>query len=238
MHEGSARRLIFRVRDPGLAQRRMTTKVLAVDVGLVNCSFCLLESTVSCIPVLQSLHDQLEKKDITIEDLDLVKLGANKNATAAATFENVILFLQAHKDAFSLVDVIVIETQMTAKMKAIAAAFYATARCLFPQAKVLFQSATAKLNFADLSAYAEAPVSISTYTQRKKAAVVVAKKLTSADIRPTIRQTFLKAKKKDDLSDALLHALAALCTHTKVARPKAKGRARQTQSREQVGANT
>ena len=91
---------------------------------------------------------------------------------------------------------------------------------------------------ADLSAYAEAPVSISTYTQRKKAAVVVAKKLTSADIRPAIRQTFLKAKKKDDLSDALLHALAALCTHTKVARPKAKGRARQTQSREQVGANT
>ena len=133
MHEGSALRLIFRVRDPGLAQRRMTTKVLAVDVGIINCSFCLLEATVSCIPVLQSLHDQLENKDVTIEALDLVKLGANKNAAAAATFDNVVLFLQAHKDAFSLVDVIVIETQMTAKMKAIAAAFYATARCLFPR---------------------------------------------------------------------------------------------------------
>jgi hypothetical protein len=216
----------------------MTTKVLAVDVGLVNCSFCLLEATVSCVPVLQTLHDHLETNGITIEDLDLIKLGANKHAAAAATFDNVILFLQSHADAFASVDVIVIETQMTARMKAIAAAFYTTARCLFPQAKVLFQSATAKLNFSDLTAYAESAISTSTYAQRKKASVSVAKKLTSTNIRPEIKQAFLKAKKKDDLSDALLHALAALCTHAKAARPKAKSRARPTQSREHVGANT
>jgi len=216
----------------------MTTKVLAIDVGLVNCSFCVLESKASCVPVLQSLHDQLESKCISIEHLDLIKLGVNKHAAAAAVFENVILFLQSHTAAFSPVDVIVIETQMTARMKAIAAAFYTTARCLFPEAKVFFQSATAKLNFADLAAYADAAVATSTYAQRKKASVTVAKRLTSANIRPDIRQAFLKAKKKDDLSDALLHALAALCTHSKVVRPKAKSRARSAQSREDVGANT
>jgi hypothetical protein len=219
-------------------------KVMAVDVGLVNCSFCVLDSTGACVPDLQYLHDRLEDGSVAIERLDLIKLGANKHAAAAATFDNVISFLEscAATDAAS-VDVIVIETQMTARMKAIAASFYTASRCLFPGAKVLFQSATAKLNFADLATYSETPVATATYAQRKKASVVVAKKLTSANVRPEIRQAFLKAKKKDDLSDALLHALAALCTHGKIARPKAKARGRgrpplPAQSMEEVGANT
>jgi len=213
-------------------------KVLAVDVGIINCSCCVLDSTGECVPILQRLHNQLSDSSLRIELLELFKLGANKNAGAASTFDNVVLFLQSHKDDFDTADFVVIETQMTARMKAIAASFYTAARCLFPNAKVLFQSASAKLNFADLAAYSEIPVATATYAQRKKAAVVIAKKLTSADIAPDIRQTFLKAKKKDDLSDALLHALAALCTHSKATRPKAKGRARPSQSIEDVGANT
>ena len=226
------------LRAVGMIIKEANMKVLAVDVGLVNCSYCFLYSTGSCIPVLQCLHDQLSNSDIIIKELELVKLGANKNASAAATFDNVLVFMQSHADEFNTADVIVIETQMTARMKAIAASFYTASRCLFPNAMVQFQSASAKLNFADLAAYSEVPVSTATYTQRKKAAVVIARKLTSANIRPEIRQAFLKAKKKDDLSDALLHALAALCTHSKPAKPKAKSKARSAQSMEDVGANT
>ena len=206
-------------------------KVLAIDVGLVNCSYCVVRTSCDCLPVLERLHELFDTGDLDIHMLDSVKLGANKHAAAAATFDNVISFLQTHAMSFAEVDAVVIETQMSARMKAIAAAFYTAARCLLPQAKVLFQSATAKLTFADLAAYCEGAAS-ATYAQRKKTSVAVAKKLLVAAVRPEIKQTFLKAKKKDDLSDALLHALAALCTHSKA--PKAKRRAQPSR----VGAST
>jgi hypothetical protein len=208
-------------------------KVLAVDVGLVNCSYCVVDASCACLPVLERLHELFDAGSLDVAHLDSVKLGANKNAAAAATFDNVISFLQAHAASFSEVDAVVIETQMSARMKAIAAAFYTAARCLFPQAAVLFQSATAKLNFADIAAYCEGAAS-GTYAQRKKTSVAVAKKLLAAKVRPEVRQTFLKAKKKDDLSDALLHALAALCAHGKPPKAKAKRRAQPSV----VGAST
>jgi hypothetical protein len=189
-------------------------KVLAVDVGLVNCSCCVAEASCECLPVLGRLHELVDAGTLDIERLESVKLGANRNATAASIFDNVIAFLQARTARFAEVNAIVIETQMSARMKAIAAAFYTAARCLFPRAAVLFQSATAKLNFADLAAYCEGAAS-ATYAQRKKTSVAIAKKLLAANVRPEIKQTFSAATKKDDLSDALLHALAALCAHGK-----------------------
>jgi hypothetical protein len=206
-------------------------KVLAIDVGLVNCSCCVAEACCECLPVLGQLHELVDAGTLGIECLESVKLGTNKNATAASIFDNVIAFLQARTASFAEVDAIVIETQMSARMKAIAAAFYTAARCLFPRAAVLFQSATAKLNFADLVAYCEGAAS-ATYAQRKKTSVAIAKKLLAANVRPEIKQTFSAAKKKDDLSDALLHALAALCAH---------GKGRKAQRRAQpskVGAST
>jgi len=200
-------------------------KVLAIDVGIVNCSYCIASSSLHCLPVLQGLHDQLSNNGISLVKLDLVSLAANKKSPAASNYDNVVTFMLSHAEDFRTTDMVVIETQMTAKMKAIAAAFYTATKCLFPQATVLFQSASAKLNFADLSLYSETPAATTTYAQRKKVAVVVTKKLLSANVPLEIRQTFARAKKKDDLSDALLHALAALCIHTKPAKAKAKAKA-------------
>jgi len=200
-------------------------KVLAIDVGLVNCSYCLLEAhgEEALVPVLARAHELLDAGGLELQQLDSVKLGANKHAAAAATFDNLLTFLRGHAADFAEVDVVAIETQMSARMKAIAAAFYVAARCLFPRAAVLFQSASAKLNFADLAAYSDVAAS-ATYAQRKKTAVCVARTLLTARVPPELRQAFLKAKKKDDLADALLHALAALCATP--ASPEAKARAK------------
>lgn len=202
-------------------------KVLAVDVGLVNCSYCVLEARgeEALVPVLARVHERFDAGGLELQQLDTVKLGANKHAAAAATFDNVLAFLRGHAADFAEVDAVAIETQMSARMKAIAAAFYIAARCLFPRAAVLFQSASAKLNFADLAAYSDGVAASATYAQRKKTAVCVARKLLTARVPPELRQAFLKAKKKDDLSDALLHALAALCTARGApAAPQAKAR--------------
>jgi hypothetical protein len=213
-------------------------KVLAIDVGLVNCSYCVLETSASCTPALHALHAQIASGAVSVERLELVKLGANKHAGAAATYDHILSFLRARLLMLTSITLIVIETQMTARMKAIAAAFYVATKCLCPHAAVLFQSASAKLNFADLANYCEAPAPLGTYAQRKRTAVLAAKKLMTACSHPDLQQAFLKAKKKDDLADALLHALAALCAHSRSAAPKAQGRRRPAQSMDSVGANT
>jgi hypothetical protein len=128
-------------------------------------------------------------------------------------------------------------------MKSLSACFYASLRCLFPKARVLFQSASLKLNFADVASFLEQQPScpLATYAQRKKTAVSITKKLVSGPLPPRLAVIFAKSKKKDDLSDALLHALAGLCVHSQhrcpkaKAKPKAKSRA---QSMDDVGAST
>lgn len=202
-------------------------RVLSIDVGLVNCSFCLLESERSDLgPSLQCLQSGLADGSILLRDLQLVAFG--KKATAFQTVcENVVQFATAvlsQSGVLETVDLCVIEMQMTARMKAISSALYAAIRCLRPSCTVLFQSACAKLSFGDLCGFLEEedgrdsppPPSVqgSSYSQRKRLAVLLAKRLLllSAAVSEDIKKLFVTSKKKDDLADALLHALAALCT--------------------------
>ena len=199
-------------------------KVLSIDVGLVNCSFCLLESERSDLgPSLQCLHSGLADGSILLRDLQLVAFG--KKATAFQTVcENVVQFATttlAQSGVLETVDLCVIEMQMTARMKAISSALYAAIRCLRPSCTVLFQSACAKLSFGDLCSFLEEEdsppppaVQGSSYSQRKRLAVLLAKRLLlqPSTVSEEIKKLFVTSKKKDDLADALLHALAALCT--------------------------
>lgn len=198
-------------------------KVLSIDVGLVNCSFCVLESERSDLrPSLQCLHSGLADGSILLRDLQLVAFG--KKATAfQAVCENVVQFATttlAQSGVLETVDLCVIEMQMTARMKAISSALYAAIRCLRPSCTVLFQSACAKLSFGDLCSFLEEEedspppaVQGSSYSQRKRLAVLLAKRLLlqPAAVSEGIKKLFVSSKKKDDLADALLHALAALC---------------------------
>jgi hypothetical protein len=85
--------------------------------------------------------------------------------------------------------------------------------CSVGAAKVAFQSASAKLNFGDLAAFLQQPSApLASYAQRKKLAVTVTRRL-AAHYPAALRAAFLAAKKKNDFSDALQHALAGLCMH-------------------------
>lgn len=194
-------------------------KVLSIDVGLVNCSYCLLETARRDLPAsLACLYQGLCEGSVLLRALGLVSFG--RKATGFHTLcENVVQFVSGQQVLLETVDLCVIEMQMTAKMKAISSALYAALRCLRPSCTVLFQSASAKLSFPDLCSFLEpgpggpALLGSSSYSQRKRLAVLLARKLLQATaVCEEHKQLFLSSKKKDDLSDALLHALAALCT--------------------------
>ena len=193
-------------------------KVLSIDVGLVNCSYCLLESSRRDLSAsLSCLHQGLCEGSILLQELRLVSFG--KKATSFHTLcENVVQFVVGQQALLETVDLCVIEMQMTAKMKAISSALYAALRCLRPSCSVVFQSASAKLSFPDLCSFSEVSGDMAlggSYSQRKRLAVVLARKLLQAPaIDEEHTQLFFSSKKKDDLSDALLHALAALCTNS------------------------
>jgi hypothetical protein len=191
-------------------------RVFSIDPGTVHCGFCCLSlqhQTTRCPPSLESLEGCLDRGDVVVHDWGLVQLASSRHATAASTYDKALEFLRRSDATLRDADLLVIETQMTSRMKCVSACFYTAARCLYPQLQVLFQSASCKLNFADLHLFIRdaAPAS---YASRKKAAVTAARRLAdSPAFPPGLAQTFKKERKKDDLADALLHALAALCLH-------------------------
>jgi hypothetical protein len=208
-------------------------RVAAVDVGIVNCGFCVVSSGAPPgapppPPALGLLEQRLACGEVVVEEWQLVQLGSSKSASAASTFERLVEFLRAREPQLRDVDVLVVEQQMTARMKALSACFYGAVRVLSPSTKVVFQSASAKLNFGDLAAFLQQPSApLSSYAQRKKLAVAVTRRL-AAHCPAALRAAFLAAKKKDDFSDALLHALAGLCIHAapQQQQPRAKAKAK------------
>jgi len=194
-------------------------KVLSIDVGLVNCSYCLLETSRRDLSAsLACLHQGLCEGSIALRELRLVSFG-RKATSFHALCENVVQFVVGQQALLQAVDLCVIEMQMTAKMKAISSALYAALRCLQPSCSVRFQAASAKLSFPDLCSFSEAAPGAaallggSSYSQRKRLAVLLSRKLLlqAPAVGDEHKQLFSSSKKKDDLSDALLHALAALC---------------------------
>ena len=215
-------------------------KVLAFDVGLVNCSWCLLACDCADVRAcLASAQEALDGGRVRVEALELVAFG--KKATAFATLcENVVAFVTSQASLLEQVNVCVIETQMTSKMKAISAALYAAVRCRHPSCEVLFQAATAKLSFSDVAAFTGSSLLGSSYSERKRLAVLIVKQLLqgAAAVPDACKRVFFSSKKKDDLADALLHALAALCARSGDA-PAGGARKRAPQSRPgAVGART
>lgn len=188
-------------------------KLLSIDVGLVNMGMCILSSSQGeHVPSLSKLQKDFEAGTISIVDWRVVQLAPTKKAPASVVFDAIIKFFNG-QDILCDWDVVVIETQMSARMKALAACIYGVLKCKLPQSKVFFQSASAKLNFADSAAYIDSQTApTSTYAQRKKTAVTIVSRLVTA-VSPTVSAIFLRAKKKDDLADSLLHGLAGLCIH-------------------------
>lgn len=191
-------------------------RVVACDVGKLNFALCCLEhegppyqgglSLLNCEAA--ALRGQLK----VLHWVNL-RLTAQKRPTFAQTLQGVVDLIDGREALFRESDFVVIESQMTASMKAISAAFFAALRSRFPTLTVLFQHGGVKLSFGDLqAALGGEPLRLDTYALRKRAAVRAARHFCQQcpSALPSEGAPLEAAKKADDLADALLHGLAFL----------------------------
>jgi hypothetical protein len=211
--------------DPQDTLPRMLTTdliVVGVDVGIRNLSLCKMKIEAGT-PYLSAALTAVERATSTLPHVHVLKwdvvdiaIGKSVRSLCHTVMLDLLLAYFSSDGAEYLqdADAIVIESQITAKMKMISAGLYVLGRSMAPGAKVQFQSALKKLAYApeDMETLCGVPISTATYAKRKKAAVSMCKALLShlAVDNPdaaTAHDHFHSSKKKDDLADSFLHAL-------------------------------
>jgi len=197
-----------------------TRRLLAIDPGVVNLAYCVLEWEAASAPPtelsLTLLQEAMRAGHLRILELSVLPLlSTGRNGSINAVLAGTVDFLLTRSNMIRSLHSVVIEQQMKASMKQVAACLYGGLRALCPNVTVTMQSASLKLAFGDLAAFVPSDpstgaVSLSTYAQRKRAAVAVATRL--RDVMPaSLAESYMASKKKDDLADALLHGLAGFC---------------------------
>ena len=174
---------------------------VAIDVGSTNMALCALRfSTAQKKKKTCSLdyaRDELHRSELIC--WEVVALAGSKTFGEKST--SIANFVKERQSIFEAADIIIIEHQMQAPMRCIAAALFASIR-MISEASFIFQQSKMKLQWEGV----QAP---STYNARKKMAI----QLTSSLLTPEMASIFEISKKKDDLADSLLHLLKFECRH-------------------------
>lgn len=202
--------------------------ILGVDIGIRNLSLCKLQLSEQGTDILSKLTTQVSPLQrwkvlcpyVTIQEWDVIDLINGKSVKGACHSR----LLDSLHDYFTTlpgnryldeVNLIVIESQMTAKMKMISAGVYMLSKTLVPAPSLVqFQTASKKLAFDSYECQNEFgfPIHSETYAQRKKSAINLCKAF--LEHHPILVQNcnnnFFTSKKKDDLADSFLHAIYAL----------------------------
>jgi hypothetical protein len=191
--------------------------VAAIDVGIANMAHCVLrwpkEPRRHRRRPLQAVRDSLAEAQVVAWKVSALQDGSGHRRPSAlqlpTLLELVGSFVALHESDFAACDAIVIEQQPAAKMRNLAVALYVLLRRVAPHAHVVLQAAKHKLSWgAELLSFVPGS-EIATYRGRKRTATELTRKLLDehACLR-TAAQGFARCRKKDDLSDAFLHALA------------------------------
>lgn len=203
--------------------------VVGVDVGIRTLSVCRLRLPPGCAAPLSVVRGNgatgLAVRVCELSTIDCWKADEITTSTAnvrvcASTLvlDGLVCYFEREGAAFfEGADAIVIEAQMTARMKMLSAAIYVIARSWAPSARISFQSAARKLNFGDFSELAPG-MTKQTYAQRKKLAVCLTREfLSHFDLgeedeskNAAAHDAFSTSKKRDDYADSFLHALSCL----------------------------
>ena len=196
-------------------------RVLAFDIGQNNFAYCALQArSAEYSPCLVRFEDSLKVGDLCVEAWRVLQVTSAKRPSVQTVLDGVVQLVRDQLELIRSVDVVVIEQQMTRRMCVISACLFGAVRALAPAVQVYHQSASLKLGFGDLAAFLPGhSAALGTYCQRKQVAVKVARRLCGS-AGDEAERTFASSKKKDDLADSLLHALAALavrCTPPRAA---------------------
>lgn len=206
--------------------------ILGVDIGIRNLSLCKLRLSVEGAKLMFDLTKEMSPlqrwkalcRYVMIEQWDVVDL-LNGRSLKGMCHSRLLDSLHEYfskgpgQTYLENVNFIVIESQMTAKMKMISAGVYMLSKTLAPAgALVQFQTASKKLALDSSECQNEFGFAIltETYAKRKKSAIALCKALLeqhSISANDCI-STFLKSKKKDDLADSFLHAMYVLSDAT------------------------
>lgn len=177
---------------------------MAIDIGVKNLAVCVLSTTCGrCKVPLEELAARVER----MECLHWGVHSVESKRLTSGQLDAAIAWFTSQRQLFE-VDVVVIEQQMTARMKALSVALYTCIKLSYPDAGVYFQSASKKLSWRISDLFQD--YSLKSYYQRKQTAVRIASHLISTQ--PRMVAVWDQHKKKDDLADSLLHALAFLFT--------------------------
>jgi len=226
---------------------RSESLIVAIDVGLSNLSLCALRcaqwaEASERPPLLEDARKRLAQA--ALERWEVVSLGLPRGASFAARSEAVAVFVQERRDVFASARAVVIEHQMQATMRTVAAALFAAVRMVSQDCLLFSQQSKDKLRWKDLGDPARGSLDLSTYSKRKQVSVSVAHYLLGMDVPqpqakrrrtgagpearldsydttasgplPTMRAILSSSQKKDDLADALLHLCAFDCAHNPI----------------------
>lgn len=192
--------------------------VAAIDVGILNMAHCVLRWPEAPrqrrLRPLQAARGLLGGAEILAWQTTELDGGARRATSLplASLLELVFGYVRLHESTFALCDVIVIEQQPAARMRNLSVALYVLLRGVAPSARIALQAAKYKLAWGGELSTLVPRCDLSLYRGRKKAAVDLTRALLSEHSHfQEASRSFDACRKKDDLGDAFLHALAC-CT--------------------------
>lgn len=187
-------------------------RTVAIDIGIQTMSMAVLDTPMPSPKTGTHMERVLELlRSAHVESWTTSSLSVATRASLPTLLDATTAWCRDNSEAFARANLVVIENQPARKMQSISVAIYTMARSLCPpSARVFFQSPLCKLRWDGLQAYLP-QARLDTYWFRKKTAVLLSVKLLGDAGRNLDADFILGHKKKDDLADALLHALAALC---------------------------
>ena len=197
-----------------IEKRTMTIRVIGIDIGIRNLSTCMIEvprQSTGTTLIDRAIFCLNSATRLEWEVSDLCPANTrNANKCAHSTvLDGLVSFVETIGAKFDWASHVVIEAQPAARMKMIAGALYALVRqrCGL-STRIVFQAAKKKLSWGPKLATYAPEVKQSTYSERKKGAILLMTKLLNDSPPHRDKLDLLTTlKKKDDAADSFLHAL-------------------------------
>ena len=193
-------------------------RICAFDIGVVNMAACVIdfaswsgESSPCPLATCQGLLKSSSVVHWSVQDIREGSKQAVRALSTSQVIEMTLAYIKRHAQTLSECDAIVIEQQPAAKMRHASIAVYCSVRsAVGDKTPIVFQPAYRKLDWGEGLRNFLPCANASTKARRKVTATRLAGALLRACGESKARElaTFGAHKKKDDLADCFLHALA------------------------------
>ena len=202
----------------------MSRVVTSLDVGIRHMAICVLRYTVDSTEEGDSALERVSNRIVDVCNWEVTPLCQQdeKDGNFTETCQRVSRYVHSRADFFRNSFAIVVEHQMAARMRCVAAALLGAIGIVAPGVPCSFQLSARKLAAWQEEVPQDA---LKSYSGRKKAAILVVQKvlglpevlprgrarahvMSSSPRWDAMATFFLQSSKRDDLADAWLHNMA------------------------------